>query len=233
MIKRELKSHLLRLAKQYPVVTVTGPRQSGKTTLVRDAFPKKAYQSLENPDIRNIAQTDPRRFLSRFPKGAVLDEVQRVPELLSYIQTIVDEKKKSGLFILTGSAQFTLLQNLTQSLAGRTAIVKLLPFSLSEVSTIINKKVSSEKFLYQGFYPRIYDKKLNPTEALSFYVSTYIERDVRILLNVKDLTKFENFLRLCAARTGQILSLSSLGNDCGVNHNTVSAWLSILEASYI
>lgn len=232
MIKRLLERSLLRLAKSYPVVTITGPRQSGKTTLVRNVFPEKPYVNLEAPDIRQVAITDPRRFLERYPKGAVIDEVQRVPELLSFIQTIVDNSKKTGLFILTGSAQFELISNINQSLAGRTAILRLLPFSSEEISSTIST-YSLNKILFTGSYPRIFDKNLDPTEALSFYTNTYIERDVRQLLNVKDLSQFETFLRLCAARTGQILNLSNLGNDCGINHNTASSWLSILEASYI
>ena len=231
-IKRKIQKELLRLATKYPVITLTGPRQSGKTTLVKKAFPKKAYVSLEDPDSRKIAQNDPRRFLERFPNGAVIDEVQRVPDILSYIQTIVDNSNKQGLFILTGSAQFELLSNITQSLAGRTAIIRLLPFAAEEI-TQITKGYSLNKILFTGAYPRIFDKKLNPTEALSFYTNTYLERDVRQIINVKDLSKFETFLRLSAARTGQILNLSNLGNDCGINHNTASTWLSLLEASYI
>ncbi|MFH1394910.1 MAG: ATP-binding protein [Candidatus Omnitrophota bacterium] len=231
-IPRILKKDLIRLSKQYPVVTLTGPRQSGKTTLVKNIFPKKSYISLEDPDSRLIAENDPRRFFSRFPHGAIIDEIQRVPTLLSYIQTIVDNNNKTGMFILTGSAQFELLTNISQSLAGRTAIVKLLPFSHEEIKNITSNYGLND-ILFTGFYPRIYDKKLNPSEALNFYVSTYLERDVRNLLNIKKLNQFETFLRLCAARTGQILNLSNLGNDCGINHNTASAWLSILEASYI
>jgi len=231
-IPRILQNDLIRLSKQYPVVTLTGPRQSGKTTIVKNIFPKKPYISLEDPDSRLIADTDPRRFLLRFPNGAVIDEIQRVPELMSYIQTIVDDSKKTGMFILTGSTQFELLKNISQSLAGRTALVKLLPFSHEEI-TDITSGFSLNRLLFTGFYPRIYDKKLKPSEALNFYVSTYIERDVRTLLNIKNLTQFETFLRLCAARSGQILNLSNLGNDCGINHNTASSWLSILEASYI
>ncbi|MBU0571228.1 MAG: ATP-binding protein [Candidatus Omnitrophica bacterium] len=232
MIKRSLEHDLLRLAKSYPVVTLTGPRQSGKTTLVKKAFPNKPYVNLEDPDSRQISTTDPRRFLERYPEGAIIDEIQRVPDLLSYIQTFVDNSNKSGLFILTGSAQFELLNNVTQSLAGRTALLRLLPFASEEI-TSISKKSTLNEILFTGGYPRIFDKKLNPTEALSFYVNTYIERDVRQLLNVKNLSQFETFLRLCAARTGQILNLSSLGNDCGIKHNTAASWLSILEASYL
>ncbi len=234
IISRTLKSELVRLAKKYPVVTLTGPRQSGKTTLCKIAFPKKQYISMENLDIRRFAQNDPNAFLKQFPNGAVLDEIQRAPDLLSYIQTIVDEKKHAeGMFILTGSRQFELMSSINQSLAGRMAITRLLPFSFSEIYSTKKKLPPLETILYTGFYPRIFDKKLNPTETLSFYTTTYLERDVRSLLNIKDLSKFELFLKLCASRTGQILNLSNLGNECGINHNTAGTWLSVLEASYI
>jgi hypothetical protein len=233
MIKRAITPHILRLAKKYPIITITGPRQSGKTTLARAAFPHKPYQTLEDPDTRRVAEKDPRQFLRQFPKGAVIDEVQRVPHLLSYIQTIVDESKQTGLFILTGSAQFELMHTITQSLAGRTALFRLLPFTVNELPRSFRSTMSADDYMYTGFYPRIYDKKINPTEALSFYINTYIERDVRILLNVRDLSKFETFVRLCATRAGQLINLSSLGNECGINHNTAAHWLSILEASYI
>ncbi|MEA2082009.1 MAG: ATP-binding protein [Elusimicrobiota bacterium] len=232
IISRNLKSELVRLAKKYPVVTLTGPRQSGKTTLCKIAFPKKEYLSMENLDIRRFAQNDPNAFLKQFPRGAILDEIQRAPDLLSYIQTIVDEKKHAeGMFILTGSRQFEFMDSINQSLAGRSAITRLLPFSFSEIYP--KKLPAIDKILYTGFYPRIFDKKLNPTETMSFYTTTYLERDVRSLLNIKDLSKFELFLKLCASRTGQILNLSNLGNECGINHNTAKNWLSVLEASYI
>ncbi|MFH1798501.1 MAG: ATP-binding protein [Candidatus Omnitrophota bacterium] len=231
-IHRKIEQNLLRLSKSYPVVTLTGPRQSGKTTLVKKVFPDKPYVSLEDPDSKQICENDPRRFLGRFPNGTIIDEIQRVPDLLSYIQTIVDSTDKNGMFILTGSAQFELMSNISQSLAGRTALLRLLPFAFEEIYNIVNKYTLNQ-ILFTGSYPRIFDKKLNPTEALSFYVNTYVERDVRNLLNIKNLSQFETFLRLCASRTGQILNLSSLGNDCGINHNTASSWLSILEASYI
>jgi hypothetical protein len=233
MIKRKIEPHLKRLAKSYPVVTVTGPRQSGKTVLVKNAFPKKTYLNLESPEIRKQAQEDPKKFLESLKDGAIIDEVQRVPDLLSYIQVITDERKKEGLFILTGSAQFELMQNVSQSLAGRTALLRLLPFEYDEIRTEYVKSKSIDNLLQKGFYPRIYDKQLNPYEAMSFYIHTYVERDVRNLLEIKDLARFEKFMHLCAARTGQILNLSSIGNDCGINHNTAASWLSILEASYI
>ncbi len=235
MIKRAFSEKILSYAKQYPVVTITGPRQSGKTTLCQMLFPDKEYFSLEDLDIRNEARSDPRNFLENCVKkgGAILDEIQRVPELLSYIQTIVDREKKEGLFILTGSQHFGLIQFVAQTLAGRTALATLLPFSYEEVAPSVKRSLSISDWLYTGFYPRIYDKKLNPTEALSFYVNTYVERDIRSLINIKDLSKFEQFLKLCASRTGQILNVASLGNDCGINHNTAKSWLTVLEASYI
>ena len=232
MIKRTLSKKILHYARQYPVVTLTGPRQSGKTTLCKALFPKKRYFSLENLDTRDYARNDSRSFLNECLKeGAVIDEIQRVPELVSYIQEIVDTKNKPGLFILTGSQNFHLMDTISQSLAGRTALAVLLPFSYNEVYS--DKTISINKLLFTGFYPRIHDKRLIPTEALSFYVSTYLERDIRALINVKDLSKFEKFLKLCAGRVAQIVNLSNLANDCGINHNTAKSWLSVLEASYV
>lgn len=233
LIPRILEKKVKRLSHKYPVITITGPRQSGKTTLSKLAFPKKPYISMENLDIRRVAEKDPNGFLRRFPNGAVLDEIQRTPDLLSYIQTMVDEKNKEGLFVLTGSHQFKLLDSINQSLAGRTALIKLLPFSFTEAYGNKKTSIELEQILYKGFYPRIFDKNLDPTEALSFYTTTYIERDVRSLVNIKDLSKFGLFLKLCAARTGQILNLSNIGNECGINHNTAKSWLAVLEASYI
>jgi len=232
MIKRTISGKILHYARQYPVVTVTGPRQSGKTTLCKALFPRKQYFSLENIDIRGYARTDPRSFLNACLKeGAIIDEIQRVPELVSYIQEIADTQDKPGLFILTGSQNFHLLDTVSQSLAGRTALAVLLPFSYSEIYS--DKAIPINKVLFTGFYPRIHDKKLNPAEALSFYVSAYLERDIRALINVKDLAKFEKFLKLCAGRTAQIINLSNLANDCGINHNTAKSWLAVLEASYV
>lgn len=233
MIKRKISSKILSFAKQYPVVTINGPRQSGKTTLCKMLFGKKRYFSLEDIDVRNYARSDPRGFLEEGKeKGMVLDEIQRLPELLSYIQTLVDKDNKPGRFIITGSQNFELLKNISQTLAGRTALATLLPFSYDEIYKD-RKKINLDRLLFTGFYPRIHDKKLNPTEALSFYVSTYIDRDIRSLLNIKDLSKFELFLKLCASKTGQILNISTLGNDCGITHNTAKNWLSVLEASYV
>lgn len=233
MIQRHIKKKFLEFTRQYPVVMLTGPRQSGKTTLCREALPHKAYISLENPDTREFALSDPRGFLAQYPEGLIIDEAQRAPELFSYIQGIVDEKKKKkGLFVLTGSQNFQLLDKVNQSLAGRTAILKLLPFSMGEIKPAV-RKMSLDELLLKGFYPRIYDEKLNPHYALSFYFETYVERDVRSLLHVKDLSSFQKFVRLCAGRVGQLLNLSSLGSEAGISHTTAREWLSLLEASYI
>jgi predicted AAA+ superfamily ATPase len=187
---------------------------------------------LEDLDERQFATEDPKGFLAQFPEGAILDEIQRVPELLSYIQTVSDAQNKEGLFILTGSQQFELLSHINQSLAGRTAIVKLLPFSLREAYDD-TQDLSLDQVLFTGFYPRIFDKKISPTDWLTFYTSTYIERDIRQLIQIQDLSKFETFIKLCGGRTGQLVNMSNMANDCDVTHNTVKSWLSLLEASYI
>lgn len=217
---------------EFSVVTMTGPRQSGKTTLCRMTFPEKAYVNLESPDIRMFAHSDPRGFLAQFPEGAILDEIQRVPELLSYLQPLVDEKQESGQFLLTGSQQLQILNSVGQSLAGRTALLKLLPLTLTELGSRFSR-FSIDDLLLAGFYPGIHAKKINPEKVLGNYVETYVERDLRQLITIKDLSLFQRFLRLCAGRTGQILNLHSLANDVGISHPTARAWLSILEASFI
>lgn len=232
MITRTLQPYLLALASQYPVVTVTGPRQSGKTTLCRAAFPDKPYANLESPDTRQFAIGDPRAFLAQFPDGAILDEIQRAPELLSYLQVLVDADSRSGLFILTGSQQFEMMTTISQSLAGRTALLKLLPFSVEELAATV-PGLSVDRLLVSGFYPRIHDKGLNPTQALGDYLETYVERDLRQLINIKDLGLFEKFVRLCAGRAGQLLNMQEIGNEAGVSHTTARAWITLLEASYI
>lgn len=233
MILRTAETKLKSLAESFPAVAVIGPRQSGKTTLVQKLFPEKPYVLLEDPDTRQSAIKDPRDFLSQFPDGAILDEVQRVPELFSYLQGILDDKNKAGLFILTGSQNFLLMESITQSLAGRIAILSLLPFSFAELQSAGISLPSFEDYLIHGFYPRIYDKNVLPKDLYANYVRTYIERDVRLLKNIHDLTAFHTFLKLCAHRTGQLLNLSSLATDCGITHNTAKAWISLLETSYI
>lgn len=233
MIKRKLFSKLESLAGQYPVVSLTGPRQSGKTTLVKAAFKDWGYVSLEEPDVREFASKDPRGFIEAYPRRFVLDEIQRAPDLFSYIQTHVDDLGEQGIYILTGSSNFGLLEGISQSLAGRVAILELLPFSFSELEQAGRLPGSIEEFMFTGTYPRIYDMNLEPSQWYSNYVATYLERDVRRIKNVTDLSLFQQFLKMCAARSGQILNLSSLGNDCGITHNTAKSWLSILQAGYI
>ncbi len=233
MIDRIAENDAIRLSKQYPVLTIVGPRQSGKTTLCQKAFTEHAYVSLENLEERELALHDPKSFLARFKDPLIIDEIQRVPSILSYIQTKVDSSKKNGSYILTGSQQFELMETLSQSLAGRTAILRLLPLTIQELYNHYKIYNSLEEYLYTGFYPRVYDQQLNPTEASSFYLSTYVERDIRSLINIKDYLLFERFLKVCASRTGQLLNMTSIGNDCGLSHNTVHNWLSLLEASFI
>jgi uncharacterized protein len=252
MIARHLQKVLQRAARQYTVVTVTGPRQSGKTTLAQAAFPRHEYVSLENPEERTFALEDPKGFLNRLSSRVILDEVQRVPDLFSYIQGIVDRQDRPGQFILTGSQNFLLLQRISQSLAGRCAVLHLLPFSRAELvgKPIMDpgrlkakkqkkqgvKRADSEhlfEMLFTGFYPRIHDKHLEPQNWLANYYQTYLERDVRDLLHVGDIETFGRFVRLCAGRCGQLLNLSSLAADAGISHTTARRWLSMLEASFI
>ncbi|MGA8516156.1 MAG: ATP-binding protein [Burkholderiaceae bacterium] len=235
MITRNITPLLQQLASQYPVITLTGPRQSGKTTLAKALFPGKPYVTLENPDTRRFATDDPRGFLSNYAQGAILDEIQRAPELPSYIQGMVDADPQPGRFILTGSQQFELMTQVTQSLAGRTAVLRLLPFTLAEVQRLKGTAGPPEmgQCLLAGFYPRIHDKNLNPSQALADYFATYVERDLRQLAAVHDLQRFERFVRLCAGRTGQLLNLDSLANDAGVSHATARAWIDLLQTSYI
>lgn len=232
MINREIQREMLEMSSSYPVVTVIGPRQSGKTTLVRALFKNKPYVSLENPDDREFATVDPRNFLSKYPDGVILDEIQHVPSLLSYIQGIVDESQQKGQFILTGSHQLALHQSITQSLAGRTSVLTLLPLSISELQQATDFS-HLDQYLYHGMYPRIYNDKINPTKYYRDYIQTYIERDVRQLVNIKDLTQFQKFIKLCAGRVGQLFNASSVGNELGISNHTVQQWLSILEASFV
>lgn len=232
MYQRQIETELQALQQGYPVVTVIGPRQSGKTTLVQHAFPNKPYLSLEDLDNRNLVHSDPRGFLEQFDNGAIIDEIQRVPELLSYIQTIVDSTQKNGQFILTGSHQLALHQAISQSLAGRTALLTLLPLSLHELSQA-GITLTLNEVLLKGGYPRIYKDNLDPKKAYRNYFQTYVERDVRQLINIKDLMQFERFIKICAGRVGQILNMEEIGGEVGISSHTVKEWISILEASFI
>lgn len=233
MIPRHIQSQLRQQAAQYPVVTVIGPRQSGKTTLARTTFPDKPYVSLEDPDVRRFALEDPRGFLAGYSFGAIFDEIQRVPQLPSYLQSLVDRDDTPGQFILTGSQQFELMTQVTQSLAGRTALLRLLPLTLAEVSSAERTHKNLASTLLHGFYPRVHDKGLDPSQAMGDYFSTYVERDLRQLAAVQDLRQFERFVRLCAGRTGQLLNLSNLANDAGISQPTARAWIDLLQTSFI
>ena len=232
MIEREITGRLTALFEQYPFVTVTGPRQSGKTTLCRAAFPNLKYVNLEAPDQRDFAESDPRGFLAQLGEGAIIDEVQHVPTLLSYLQVLADELGRNSLFVLTGSEQFRLSEAISQSLAGRTALLRLLPFSLAERQRIGTSDATND-MIYSGFYPRILDHGLEPRQALGDYFETYVERDVRRLGEIRNLSSFRLFVRLCAGRVGHLVNLSSLGSDAGVSHTTAREWLTVLETSYI
>ena len=249
MIPRALEPVLHRAARRYPIVTLTGPRQSGKTTLVKMAFPDHAYASLEDPDQREFATTDPRGFLAQYRGRVILDEAQRVPDLFSYIQTASDRDGTRGQYVMTGSQSFLLMRKISQSLAGRAAVLHLLPFSWAELQgrrplaiASLGRKTPSRSeppkadlmdVLFTGFYPRIHDTQMPPQDWLSNYYRTYVERDVRELLNVGDLEAFGRFIRLCAGRNGQLLNLSSLANDCGISQPTAKRWISVLEASFL
>jgi hypothetical protein len=233
MVERDVEPHLRRLAKRHPVIAITGPRQSGKTTLCRAVFPKHPYVSLEAPDERRFALDDARGFLARFPDGAILDEVQRAPELLSYLQGLVDEDPRNGRWILTGSQQFALSHAISQSLAGRVALLELLPLSVTELRRFKSAPRGLFETLYTGGYPRIVDRRLPPAEWLASYVATYLERDVREVLRVGDLLSFQTFLTQAAARSAQLLNLSNLGVDAGITQPTAKAWLSVLETGYV
>jgi len=231
-IIRKLSSELHRCLMEYPVVTIYGPRQAGKTTFVRTECPSFSYTNLEEPDTRERVNSDPRAFLKALSKPAILDEIQRLPQLLSYIQAMVDEDKTNGQFILTGSHQLDLGQAVSQSLAGRSALLTLLPLSMEELGPLI-QDVSRAHLLRQGFLPRIHDQKQEPTRAYRNYFQTYVERDLRQLLMVKDLSRFEAFMRILSGRVGQLFVASSIANELGIAYKTVQEWVAILEASYI
>lgn len=230
-IERAMSETIMEASRYFPVVTLTGPRQSGKSTLLRHLFPDVPYVSMEEPDVRSIAIGDPRGFLGDFTKGVIIDEVQNAPELLSYIQGIVDSHPDRR-FYLTGSSQFSLLKNVTQSLAGRTAVFELLPLSLREIAPLA-ATTPVDSLLYDGFYPAIWSGKNIPRLLYPNYIKTYLERDVRDLLAIKDLDLFQRFIRLCAGRIGSIFNASEISNELGVAVNTVNSWLSVLQASYI
>jgi len=232
MIKRAISEELLDCCTEYPVVTVFGPRQSGKTVLVRENFPDKPYYLLEDPDTRQAAEIDPRGFLGQMKEGAVLDEIQRLPALLSYIQGIVDKAQQPGMFILTGSHQPDLHRAISQSLAGRTALLTLLPFSLEELQQF-QTEWDAYDLIVKGAFPRLHEKNLKPERFFNGYLQTYVERDVRALISLKDLNRFQQFLTLLAGRIGQVINYTSLSNDTGVSATTIKNWISVLKASYV
>ena len=233
VIERDLAPRLEQAARNWPAVTLTGPRQSGKTTLCRARFPHHRHVSLEDPDIRQFAAEDPRGFLDHLGDGAVIDEVQRVPEILSYLQGVIDADPVPGRWILTGSHNLALLESVSQSLAGRAAVLHLLPLARSEIVRFDEHPRRLDDALLSGGFPRIFDRGLDPSEWLASYVATYLERDVRAVRNVGNLTEFQRFVQLCAGRTAQLLNYSSLADDCGVSQPTAKSWLSILEAGFV
>ncbi|MBX3257271.1 MAG: ATP-binding protein [Chitinophagaceae bacterium] len=234
MITREAADKILELAGKFPAIGLLGPRQSGKTTLARTLFRNTPYVSFENQDTLLAATADPRAFLAKYPEGAVFDEIQRAPHLFSYLQGIIDEDAEStGRFILTGSQNFLLLENIAQSLAGRIAFIYLLPFSYEELKATGWKNNTLDFLIFHGGYPRLYDKSIAPTDYYPNYILTYVERDVRQIKNINNLAIFQRFLRICASRNGQVLNYASISNDCGIDQKTVAAWLGILEASFI
>ena len=233
MIERNLTNVLKSLAKKFPVVTITGPRQSGKSTLCRAIFSKHPYANLEAPDVRAFASEDPRGFLAQYSHGAIIDEIQRCPLLPSYLQEKIDNDPKPGRWILTGSQNLALLQSISQSLAGRTAVLHLLPLNYDEVCRFKKHPKTLDDVMFAGGYPRIFDRHIPPADWFGSYVATYIERDVRTISNIGDMTTFQRFVQLCAGRTSQLLNLSALAGDCGISQPTVKAWLSVLETSFI
>ncbi|MBK5209051.1 MAG: ATP-binding protein [Flavobacteriaceae bacterium] len=230
MIQREAENTIRALANQFKAVAVVGPRQSGKTTLVRLIFKNKEYVNFENPDVRLYALEDPRGFLANYPNGAVLDEAQRVPELFSYLQQILDESTTNGMFIITGSNNFLLQENISQSLAGRVGYLNLLPLTLNEIN---DKESSISQHIFKGCYPSLYNNAIDPTHWYPNYIRTYIERDVRLIKNITNLVMFERFIKLCAGRIGQLLNMNSLAVEVGVDTKTIGAWIGVLETSFV
>lgn len=233
MITRHIEPEFRLLLGEYPIVTILGPRQAGKTTLARQLLPDYTYVNLEHPETRDFAQDDPKAFLAQYPGKVIFDEIQRLPELLSYLQVAVDNQCENGRYVLTGSHQLALREAIAQSLAGRTAIIHLLPFSIAELADNDLGFVKAEEYIYQGFLPRIYDQQQRPSTAYANYYQTYVERDVRQLINLKDVAQFQKFMKLIAGRVGQLMDYSSLAGDVGVSATTIKHWLSILEASFI
>ena len=234
MIQRHLGAYINKIKNKFPIISITGPRQSGKTTLAKSLFPEYNYFNLENPDERMEVEEDIRGFLNNYARaGIIIDEAQNVPDLFSYLQTFVDKSNNMGKIILSGSQNFLLMEKISQTLAGRTGIVNLFPFSLSELKNTEFWKNNVYDFLFTGMYPALYDRDIAPGDYYPVYIQTYIERDVRSLKNIGDLNIFRRFLQLCAGRVGQILNYSSIANDLGIDHKTVKSWISVLEASYI
>lgn len=232
-IERTLAKEIRKRIKQYPILAVTGPRQSGKTTLLKTLFPDYQYVSLENPDQRSFAQEDPNGFLQQYADNTILDEVQRVPELFSYLQTAVDASGQMGQYILSGSQNFHLLKHITQSLAGRVALFRLLPLDTQELERANKQTNNYLEACIQGGYPAVYHRGIKPTDFYANYISTYIEKDVTELINIRDINSFRTFLGLCATRAGQLLNLSAIANECNISQPTAKAWLSVLESSYL
>jgi predicted AAA+ superfamily ATPase len=232
-IKRSVTAAARERLVGFPILTITGPRQSGKTTLSRLLAPELPYFSLEDPDTRSFAREDPRAFLRQASDGAIFDEVQRVPELFSYLQGVVDSDRRMGRFILTGSSQFELIESITQSLAGRASMLTLLPFSLAELQEAKRAPASVDELLYRGLFPPTYDRPIEPSIWIQDYIGTYLERDVRQILKIQDLATFQRFIQLCAGRIGQLLNLSSLASDTGITRATAESWLSVLQASHL
>lgn len=230
-IERNISSHLLKAFSKSPTITLTGPRQAGKSTLLKKIFPQLPYINLESINTRTLAISDPEGFIEQYKEGAIFDEIQRVPELFSAIQVQVDKVEKNSMYVLSGSQNFLLLEQISQSLAGRTLIFQLPPLAINEIKDKFDFDLNKQ--IFTGGYPRIYDQNLDPTEWLSSYVQTVIEKDIRSIKNVSNLEQFRLFVQMCANRSGQIVDLTSLGNDCGISSNTAKSWLSILETSFI